>query len=83
MVSPPDNNAPGEYKISFTPPFSSPPSAAVTQMFHGKLSPNLGPDTRDNAVIVELTAAYMLVKTGDSLGQGTYRSFTFVVVGPQ
>lgn len=72
--------AEGQYRIDFDTPFPSVPSASATQVYSDKGNPG---KTTDNAVIYGLTAATILVATGDSNGDRKDRSFTFVVMGPR
>jgi hypothetical protein len=70
----------GHYNVTFTTPFSNPPSGAVTQVFFDTTE---GGSTLDNAVIIEIENSYIGLQTGDSLGVKSDRGFTFVFVGPR
>jgi len=65
----------GHYVVSFRPAFAQISGGAVTQVY-----PNDG-DTRDNAVIISLSADSVYLKTGDSSGDPQDRSFSFIFGG--
>jgi hypothetical protein len=81
----------GVFDIAFAQGFSSVPGASATQIYakDGKtpvFSGNAGAtleegDTRDNAIIVQLSADRMRVATGDSGGSRKDRWFSFIVIG--
>ncbi len=70
----------GLYYITFTRPFNRMPGASATQIFPNDKSSH-GGDTRDNAVLVYLSAEEMIVKTGERDGDANDRDFSFVAVG--
>src|ERR1700704_5631529 len=75
----------GIYTILFDTAFSSRPAVVTTQRFGGSGWNNItnhGADTRDNTVLIAVTNDRFRVKTGNSLGQGEDRDFTFIVTGP-
>lgn len=76
----PGGGGTGVYQIDFLPSFLSAPSGSVTQIFF-----NGGPggDTKDNAVIIEITSDHVKLKTGNASGSAEDRSFTFIFAGPR
>jgi hypothetical protein len=70
----------GYFRITFTTGFSSAPSVAVTQIFG---SFGNGGSTLDNAVLTGITTTQFEVQVGDSNGDPSNRSFSFVVMGPR
>lgn len=65
----------GHYVVTFAPAFRTVSGGSVTQIY-----PNDG-DTRDNAVIIALTAESCYYKTGDAGGNAQDRSATFIFAG--
>jgi hypothetical protein len=88
------NEQRGLYLITFNKPFTTRPSAVVTQVYQGPpanvpedinnydLHPT-GGNTKDNAVIVRLNVDHMIIKTGGEDGVGRWRAFSFIVMGPK
>jgi hypothetical protein len=72
----------GLYDVIFDQPFSSMPSASVTQIFP---DPNFNPhgSSRDNAVINGISTSKIRVLTGDDNGSASDRHFSFIVMGPR
>ncbi len=68
----------GLYTITFRPALRRVHGGSVTQIF---FSGGDAGDTRDNAVIAFLRNGDMRLKTGNSSGDASDRSFTFVVFG--
>ena len=69
-------------KITFTTAFSSTPTVVVTQQYPDNNSSTEGGDTRDNAIIVRVHDNCVYVKCGKNDGDGQYRRFHFIAVGP-
>eukprot|EP01123_Difflugia_compressa_P005354 TRINITY_DN17035_c0_g1_i1.p1 TRINITY_DN17035_c0_g1~~TRINITY_DN17035_c0_g1_i1.p1 ORF type:complete len:106 (-),score=14.74 TRINITY_DN17035_c0_g1_i1:107-424(-) len=72
----------GIYTITFNTPFENEPAVTASQVYNNDPSFTMG-DTRDNVCIVCITNSYMKLKTGDSVGQGSWRKFTFLAIGVQ
>lgn len=85
----------GLYDVRF-PDFAGLPSASVTIVQNEALafdtssgeqpSPDLGNkgrNTKENAVIVALTAGRMRIRTGNADGNPEDKNFTFIVIGPR
>lgn len=68
----------GEYIISFSPAFSSMPAIVGSQANFGSTSQ----DTRDNIVFPYVNNGAATALTGDSGGNHTNRSFSFIAMGP-
>jgi hypothetical protein len=64
----------GHYLVSFRPAYERIDGASVTQIFNDG-------NTRDNAVIIRLSATELFLKTGDSNGDAKDRDFSFVSAG--
>jgi hypothetical protein len=65
----------GHYVVQFRPAFAQVSGGSVTQVFPGD------GDTRDNAVIISLSATDVYLKTGGGDGRQSDRNFTFVMAG--
>ncbi|HEY0137502.1 MAG TPA: hypothetical protein VGB85_25635 [Nannocystis sp.] len=69
-------------KITFNTAFSSTPTVVATQQYPDNNTSSEGGRTLDNAVIVRVEASAVWVKCGDSDGDGAWRRFHFIAVGP-
>ncbi|MBO6790597.1 MAG: hypothetical protein JJ894_08680 [Dinoroseobacter sp.] len=71
----------GVCEVEFSTPFTSIPAVVATQRFNLGSEPTNPGDTRDNAVVVEITEKSCIIQTGDSLGARADRDFSFVATG--
>jgi len=69
----------GLYTVVFTPPFASRPTVIASQVYAGKNE--TGGNTKDNALVVAVTAERAVIKTGTPNGNASDRQFTFIAVG--
>lgn len=69
-------------KIIFNTPFASTPSIVVTQQYPDNNNSNDGGNTKDNATVVRVDRWAAWVKCGGSDGDGSWRRFHFIAVGP-
>ena len=69
-------------KIIFNSAFASPPSIVVTQQHPDNNTSNDGGNTKDNAIVVRVDRYAAWVKCGDNDGDGSWRRFHFIAVGP-
>lgn len=69
-------------KITFNSPFASTPSVVVTQQFPDNNDATAGGDPRDNATVVRVDRYAAYIKCGTNSGEGAWRRFHFVAVGP-
>ncbi|EDR03471.1 uncharacterized protein LACBIDRAFT_331477 [Laccaria bicolor S238N-H82] len=72
--------ATGMYQIIYDSIFESTPVVTVTPAWLGNFGCT-GGLTVDNAVINEIKKTYVIVKLGDSHGNGQWRPFTIVLTG--
>lgn len=68
--------------ITFTEPFTDDPTVVATQQFPDHNLVNSTGDTRDNAVIVGVKTFAAYIKTGNGGGDGAWRRFHFIAIGP-
>ena len=73
-------NTNGLYDITFDQPFQFSPSVTATQLYPDETD-STGGNTLDNAVLVYVRNDRCRIKTGDSSGTATNRSFCFTAVG--
>ena len=72
----------GFYNVEFLGDvFSDAPGPVVTATIYGQPVFGEGTSTLDNAVVVDLKRSYIRLKTGDSNGNPSDRSFFFTAVG--
>lgn len=65
----------GIYLVTFVQAFSDAPTVVATQVGSG--------DTRDNALVYDITSTSFRVKVGDSGGNVSNRPFTFIAMGSE
>eukprot|EP01123_Difflugia_compressa_P001193 TRINITY_DN1136_c0_g1_i1.p1 TRINITY_DN1136_c0_g1~~TRINITY_DN1136_c0_g1_i1.p1 ORF type:complete len:106 (-),score=19.53 TRINITY_DN1136_c0_g1_i1:72-389(-) len=70
----------GIYTVTFKRNFLTPPVVTGSQIYSNHNNP-AGGDARDNVVLVHINNHSFKIKTGDSAGQGSWRSFTFLALG--
>jgi hypothetical protein len=73
----------GIYDITFKTAFTGRPTGVVSQVYPNFDDFGPGGDTRDNAVVLGISASKMRVKMGDGAGAASDRYFCFIVVGPR
>ena len=71
----------GVFLITFSPPFGETPALAVTQNYPNWDGNGSNGNTKDNAVIYQLTANQAKVVTGGSDGSLHDRNFSFIAIG--
>ena len=71
----------GVCEVEFSTPFTSIPAVTATQRFNVGGTPPKPGDTRDNAVVVEITEKSCVIVTGNSDGRSDNRDFSFVATG--
>eukprot|EP01123_Difflugia_compressa_P003573 TRINITY_DN1470_c1_g1_i3.p2 TRINITY_DN1470_c1_g1~~TRINITY_DN1470_c1_g1_i3.p2 ORF type:complete len:107 (-),score=20.06 TRINITY_DN1470_c1_g1_i3:236-556(-) len=72
----------GVFTIAFHRPFLAPPVVVATQVHNNDPTFNMT-DTKDNCVFLKIDNQGFKVKTGDSVGIGSWRKFSFIAVGFQ
>ncbi|RUS29502.1 hypothetical protein BC938DRAFT_480578 [Jimgerdemannia flammicorona] len=70
----------GVYQISFGDLFTDEPVVVVSQVTNGDFGA-LGASTLDNAVVDRVTRKFVTIKTGNGIGFGEPRSFSFIAIG--
>ena len=72
----------GFYNVEFLGEvFTEAPGPVVTATIYGQPVFGDGTNTKDNAIVVDLKRSYARIKTGDSEGNASDRSFFFTAVG--
>ncbi|RUP46004.1 hypothetical protein BC936DRAFT_147464 [Jimgerdemannia flammicorona] len=68
----------GVFMVSFGGLFQNPPAVVVSQVWGGTGPPG---NTRDNAVVMDITPDWFTVATGDDNGVTIPRNFSFIASG--
>lgn len=69
-------------KITFSAEFTSTPTVVATQQYPDNNTSTAGGDTRDNAIVARVEKGAVWIKCGDASGDGKWRRFHFIAVGP-
>ncbi|OKH18130.1 hypothetical protein NIES208_07040 [[Limnothrix rosea] IAM M-220] len=70
----------GLYEITFSTRFADHPAVIATQDFPNTVNSS-GGDTRDNAVVVDISQRKCRIKCGGGSGSASDRYFSFLAIG--